>query len=52
MLKPNTHPIDFDHLRLRAGDCSEEQEGMEWLELHDAILNYKTKWLNFTNDEE
>jgi hypothetical protein len=23
---------------------------MEWLESHDVILNYKTKWLSLTDD--
>ena len=25
--------------------------GMEWLESHEAILNYKEKWLSLVNDE-
>jgi hypothetical protein len=24
--------------------------GMDWLELHDAILNCKMKWLSLTDD--
>jgi hypothetical protein len=24
---------------------------MDWLESHDAILNYKRKWLSLTDDE-
>jgi hypothetical protein len=24
--------------------------GKDWLELHNVILNYKTKWLSLTND--
>jgi hypothetical protein len=25
--------------------------GMDWLESHEVILNYKTKWLSMVNDE-
>jgi hypothetical protein len=25
--------------------------GMDWLELHEVILNCKTKWLSLVNDE-
>ena len=25
--------------------------GMDWLESHKEILNYKTKWLRLVNDE-
>ena len=25
--------------------------GMNWLESHEAILNYKTKWLSLVDDE-
>ena len=26
--------------------------GMDWLESHEVILNYKTKWLSLLDDEE